>query len=62
VSVCFLETGKPSDATIELVAPTGEDSPVNRILTKDIDAYHLCYEVDISAQRFRPFARAAASW
>lgn len=46
VSVCFLETGKPSDMTIELVAPTGEDSPVNRILSKEIGAYHLCYEVD----------------
>ena len=46
VSVCFLETGKPGAVTIELVTPTEADSPVNRILSKEIGAYHLCYEVD----------------
>lgn len=55
VSVCFLETGKSSDVTIELVAPTGEDSPVNRILTKAIGAYHLCYEVDDISAALRHF-------
>ena len=56
VSVCFLETDKPNDMTIELVAPTSKDSPVNRILTRDIGAYHLCYEVDdigAALQHFR---------
>lgn len=46
VSVCFLGTGEPQDVTIELVAPTGDDSPVNRVLAKDISAYHMCYKVD----------------
>ena len=46
VSVCFLATGEPSDIAIELVAPTGEDSPIKKFLTNGIGAYHLCYEVD----------------
>jgi methylmalonyl-CoA/ethylmalonyl-CoA epimerase len=46
VSVCFLGTGESDDLTIELVAPAGEDSPVNRILTKGIGAYHICFETD----------------
>ena len=46
VSVCFLSPGESGGAAIELVAPAGEDSPVNRFLAKGISAYHLCYEVD----------------
>ncbi len=46
VSVCFVGTGGSGDPTIELVAPAGENCPVNRFLAKGIGAYHLCYEVD----------------
>jgi len=46
VSVCFLGARGSGNPTIELVAPNGENSPVNRILAKGIGAYHLCYEVD----------------
>ena len=45
VSVCFLSANGAGEVSIELVAPTGADSPVNRMLTKGISAYHLCYEV-----------------
>lgn len=45
VSVCFLGLNGDTGVSIELVAPTGADSPVNRMLTKGISAYHLCYEV-----------------
>jgi methylmalonyl-CoA/ethylmalonyl-CoA epimerase len=43
VSVCFLAKG---GLTIELVAPQGKHSPVNKILAKGIGAYHTCYEVE----------------
>jgi methylmalonyl-CoA/ethylmalonyl-CoA epimerase len=46
VSVCFLGRASTGDITIELVAPLGEDSPVNRTLAKGGSAYHVCYEVD----------------
>lgn len=49
VSVCFLSRGN-SDPTIELVAPLGQNSPVDRILKKGGGTYHICYEVpDIQA-------------
>jgi methylmalonyl-CoA/ethylmalonyl-CoA epimerase len=49
VSVCFLSRGG-EDMMIELVAPLGSDSPVNRTLKKGGGAYHVCYEVpDIQA-------------
>lgn len=44
VSVCFLSRGE-GDATIELVAPLGPDSPINRTLEKGGGAYHVCYQV-----------------
>lgn len=46
VYVCFLRTGEAGDPMIELVAPAGEDSPVNRVLAKGIGAYHMCYEAE----------------
>jgi len=49
VSVCFLSRGE-GDPAIELVAPFGSDSPVNRTLEKGGGAYHVCYQVpDIAA-------------
>ena len=49
VSVCFLSRGK-GDTLLELVAPLGPNSPIDRTLKKGGGPYHLCYEVpDISA-------------
>jgi methylmalonyl-CoA/ethylmalonyl-CoA epimerase len=49
VSVCFLSRGA-GDPAIELVAPLGPNSPVDRTLKKGGGTYHICYEVpDIRA-------------
>lgn len=49
VSVCFLSRGE-GDPAIELVAPLGPNSPVDRVLKKGGGTYHICYEVpDIEA-------------
>lgn len=45
-SVCFVGTGIPNDMIIEVVASLDENSPVSKMLTKGVSAYHLCYEVD----------------
>jgi methylmalonyl-CoA/ethylmalonyl-CoA epimerase len=45
-SVCFMATSQDGDVPIELVAPTGDDSPVNKLLAKGVGMYQLCYEVD----------------
>ena len=44
VSVCFLGTGNPADALIELVAPLTDDSPIRGVLTRGGGAYHMCFE------------------
>jgi len=44
VSVCFLSRGK-GDPAIELVAPLGPNSPIDRTLKKGGGTYHICYEV-----------------
>jgi methylmalonyl-CoA/ethylmalonyl-CoA epimerase len=44
VSVCFLSRGE-GDTTIELVAPLGPNSPIDRILKKGGGTYHVCYQV-----------------
>jgi methylmalonyl-CoA/ethylmalonyl-CoA epimerase len=49
VSVCFLSRGE-GDTTIELVAPLGPNSPIDRTLKKGGGTYHVCYQVpDIGA-------------
>jgi methylmalonyl-CoA/ethylmalonyl-CoA epimerase len=45
VSVCFLRRGN-DDAVLELVAPLGPNSPVDRVLKKGGGPYHICYQVD----------------
>jgi methylmalonyl-CoA/ethylmalonyl-CoA epimerase len=45
VSVCFLSRGE-GDAMIELVAPLGPNSPIDRTLRKGGGTYHICYQVD----------------
>ena len=45
VEVSFLAAGADDVAEIELIAPMGEDSPVQRLLGKGgASAYHLCFE------------------
>ncbi len=44
VSVCFLSRGE-GDTVIELVAPLGPNSPIDRTLKKGGGTYHLCYQV-----------------
>jgi methylmalonyl-CoA/ethylmalonyl-CoA epimerase len=44
VAVCFLSRGE-YDPVLELVAPAGENSPVDRTLKKGGGTYHICYEV-----------------
>jgi methylmalonyl-CoA/ethylmalonyl-CoA epimerase len=44
VSVCFLSRGD-GDPQIELVAPLGPNSPIDRTLQKGGGTYHICYEV-----------------
>lgn len=49
VSVCFLSRGD-DDPWLELVAPLGGSSPVDRILERGGGIYHMCYQVrDIDA-------------
>lgn len=49
VSVCFLSRGA-GDTVIELVAPLGPGSPIDRTLEKGGGTYHVCYRVpDINA-------------
>jgi methylmalonyl-CoA/ethylmalonyl-CoA epimerase len=49
VSVCFLSRG-PGDTVLELVAPFGPNSPIDRTLKKGGGTYHVCYSVpDINA-------------
>lgn len=44
VSVCFLSRG-PGDTVLEVVAPLGPNSPIDRTLQKGGGSYHVCYEV-----------------
>jgi catechol 2,3-dioxygenase-like lactoylglutathione lyase family enzyme len=44
VSVCFLSRGK-GDTALELVAPLGPNSPIDRVLKKGGGPYHVCYSV-----------------
>jgi methylmalonyl-CoA/ethylmalonyl-CoA epimerase len=44
VAVCFLSRGE-GDTVIELIAPLGPNSPIDRILKKGVGIYHICYEV-----------------
>ena len=55
VSVCFLSRGD-GDTTLELVAPLGANSPVDRILKKGGSTYHICYQtpnIDDAIQHLR---------
>jgi len=44
VSVCFLSRAE-GDPVLELVAPLGPNSPIDRTLKQGGGTYHVCYEV-----------------
>ena len=44
VTVCFLGRGD-GDPALELVAPLGPNSPIDRTLKKGGGVYHICYQV-----------------
>ncbi len=46
VMVCFLMTNNSSTPEIELVSPIDDESPINKILSKEIGAYHMYFEVE----------------
>src|SRR5580658_8384751 len=49
VSVCFLSRGE-GDTLLEIVAPLGPNSPIDRTLKNGGGTYHICYRVaDIEA-------------
>jgi len=56
--VTFLRTPGTGDALIELVEPTGEDSPVSRFAKKGGGLHHICYEVGDLAEHLK-FVKAA---
>ena len=43
--VAFIGNDSAGDPPLELVAPLGEDSQVQRVLAKGLSLYHVCYEV-----------------
>lgn len=52
VKVLFMRRSHsgPDDPCIELISPLDKDAPVNRYLSKEVGAYHLCYTIgDIDA-------------
>ena len=44
-SVAFIGNDSTGDPPLELVAPLGADSQVQRVLAKGLSLYHVCYEV-----------------
>ena len=46
VRVTFLHTSGENDASIELVEPVDESSPIVAFLKKGGGLHHVCYEVD----------------
>ncbi len=43
--VAFIGNDSTGDPPLELVAPLGADSQVQRVLAKGLSLYHVCYEV-----------------
>src|SRR5215475_11644536 len=46
VKVTFLQPAAPAEASIELIEPTVDSSPVSRFLARGGGLHHLCHEVD----------------
>ncbi|MFC2155871.1 VOC family protein [Acidobacteriota bacterium] len=46
VEVLFINTGHGEEATIELICPVSEDSPVSKFLKKGSGLHHLGFEVE----------------
>ncbi|MCH7562417.1 MAG: VOC family protein [Gemmatimonadetes bacterium] len=60
VEVCFLKRpSSPEDPVLELVAPAGDDSPVEKVLERGGGGYHVCFEVEELEEAIKE-ARAAS--
>jgi methylmalonyl-CoA/ethylmalonyl-CoA epimerase len=46
VQVNFLATAVDDIASVELIAPVGDDSPIRSLLARSGGAYHLCFETN----------------
>ena len=46
VCVCFLGRPAAGEVVIELIAPLGNDTPIDLVIAKGGGAYHTCYEVE----------------
>jgi methylmalonyl-CoA/ethylmalonyl-CoA epimerase len=44
--VAFLQCGSSRGPSLELIEPSGDESPLHRFLTKGGGLHHVCYEVD----------------
>lgn len=44
VRVAFLRQSGADSVDLELIAPLSEDSPIRALLTKNVGAYHFCFE------------------
>lgn len=59
VEICFLKRpSAPDEPVLELVAPVGEDSPIEKVLERGGGVYHVCYEVEALEEALKE-ARAA---
>lgn len=57
VHIQFMRLG---DARIELLAPAGENSPVDAMLRRGISVYHVCFEAADFDARLDAWAKAGA--
>jgi len=46
VRVTFLRSNQAGNPPLELVEPSGENSPVIPLLKRSVGLHHLCYEID----------------
>lgn len=46
VRALFIDLGREDDVTLELLEPTGPDSPIMNFLRRGGGLHHLCFEVD----------------
>lgn len=60
VRVTFLETGGSQTASVELIEPADEGSPVTAFLQRGGGLHHVCYEVDSIEEQMRISREARA--
>jgi methylmalonyl-CoA/ethylmalonyl-CoA epimerase len=61
VEVLLIDTGYGEELTIELICPTGEDSPIHRFLKKNGEGlHHLSYRVEDIQESIRELREKGA--